>query len=100
MDSGKGIKGWELNPKKSTLEDDITHCFSSKIDCWIEVGKFAGAERGPACHDGGQALGREGEGRQEGGRDREGRPGPSTSLMCLSVPSDYYSHLRKLKHNP
>ena len=70
MDSGKGIKGWELNHKHSTLEDDITHCFSS---CWIEVGKFAGAERGPACHDGSQALGRDGEGRQEGGRDKEGQ---------------------------
>ena len=100
MESGKGMKGWELNHKHSILEDDITHCFSSKIDCWTEVGKFAGAERGPACHDGGQALGREGEGSQEGGRDKEGGPGPSTSLMCLSVPSDYYSHLRKLKHNP
>ena len=93
MESGKGMKGWELNHKHSILEDDITHCFSSKIDCWTEVGKFAGAERGPACHDGGQALGREGEGSQEGGRDKEGRPGPSTSLMCLSVPSDYYSHI-------
>ena len=69
MDSGKGIKGWELNRKHSTLEDDITHCFSSKIDCLIEVGKFAGAERGPVCHDGGQALVREGEGHQlKGGR--------------------------------
>ena len=48
MDSGKDIKGWELNHKHSTLEDDITKCFSSKMDCSIEVGKFAGAERGPA----------------------------------------------------
>ena len=84
MDSGKGIKGWELNHKHSTLEDDITHCFSSKIDCLIEVGKFAGAERGPACHDGGQALGREGEGRQEVGRDREG---PVHQPACCALVS-------------
>ena len=91
MDSGKGIKGWELNRNHSMLEDDITHCFSSKIDCWTEVGKFAGAERGPACHDGGQALGREGEGRQKGEEiERDG--GVHQPACCALVSCQIITH--------